>query len=63
MTISQKEFRNKLIQEAYDYYIYNNKFQPDYYYLNRLYNYDFCKSLAEKTLVFIKNQVLKEVSK
>lgn len=63
MTEQQKQARQKLLQNCYDYYIWNNDFLSNNFMLNYLYNNGFCKSLAEKTILFIKNNVLKELKR
>lgn len=62
MTQEQKEIKNQLLQEVFDYYVWNKKFN-DNYILQKLYNNGFCQSLAQATLKSIKYNVLKEYNK
>jgi len=62
MNEEQKQIKNQLTQEAFDYYVWNKKFN-DNYILQKLYNNGFCRSLAQTSLKSIKHNVLKEYNK
>lgn len=54
-----KEFRNKLAQENFDYYVWNGKHINETTLLCRLYNFGFTRSEAKKAVKFIYNQTIK----
>ena len=59
MTENQKQLRQKLLQQNYDYYIWNNRHISESRLLYILYNNDFCKSLANITIQYIYKNTLK----
>lgn len=59
MTEKQKQLRSELLQRNYDYYIFNNKHINKNDLLYILYNNDFSKSLASRTIEYIYKNTLK----
>lgn len=63
MTEQQKQLRQELLQKNYDYYIFNNRHINENDLLYILYNNDFCKSLANRTIQYIYKNTLKALQK
>lgn len=61
MTENQKKIRNDLAQQNFEYFLWNGKHINDSCLLYILYNASFCKSEAEKAIIFIKNQTVKAI--
>lgn len=59
MTGRHKEVRKNLAQRNFDYYVWNKKHLSDNDLLSTLYQAGFCKSEAQKSVQFIKNQTIK----
>lgn len=59
MTEQQKQLRQQLLQQNYDYYISNNKHINENNLLYILYNHDFSKSLANRTIQYIYKNTIK----
>lgn len=59
MTEQQKQLRQKLLQQNYDFYVYNNIHIHENDLLYILYKNDFCKSLAIRTIQYIYNNTIK----
>lgn len=59
MNDKQKEFRAQLVQENFDYFIWNGKNINEVDLIARLYRVDFNKSEAQKAVTFIYNQTSK----
>lgn len=59
MTEKQKQIRNQLAQDNFDYYIWHNNHMSDAFLLWPLANAGFTMSAAAKAVTFIKNQTVK----